>query len=580
VGHGIGLGMGMGGMDIASGIFSILPLLKILKGVGPGFAKGGIVPYGHLNDSFPAMLTSREFVVPEEKLDVLLKETPNAKHLKKTLTDQLPKLASGGVIPTGFPNDSYPALLTSGEIVVPPAKLTTGNDYAFKLLERLDKLITVTVTGNKDLLSKGWLEGKTSPLKITDKRITDLITGQPVKDTGRLGGQVDPAFVAEVVQKSMQRGMDPYTALAISHQETGGFKKDYMDNPFSILWPNPEELAKYDLDPIGYSLDFLADKLKLAEKLGKKTFAEQVQFFNGTGRIMPDTFGRPMKKVYGVDIPPEGISMKENPLYGKRVEDIRNNILLQNTDLVRLVDSVKKGKGQSISNPEDLMSLNTSLSQTSEWYKLATEGAMAFGTAMKVTAPMIQAQTQALTTQTTISKENPMISPVPIPKIPTLGSPNRLLENGLAPPPVMPTGNDAAMQIVSLLNGILGNQQQQQQQQQQTGKRVSRGNKIASGISKMLMNVLQGYVMGGPFGAILGGVSGLTGLFGMAQGGIIPAGYPNDTYPAMLSSHEAVIPLDKLNRRDDYEFEPVTFEIAGDRLEGILRKRMKKTSTY
>lgn len=32
---------------------------------------------------------------------------------------------------------------------------------------------------------------------------------------------------------------------------------------------------------------------------------------------------------------------------------------------------------------------------------------------------------------------------------------------------------------------------------------------------------------------------------GLAQGGIIPAGFPNDTFPAMLSSNEMVIPLDK-----------------------------------
>lgn len=31
----------------------------------------------------------------------------------------------------------------------------------------------------------------------------------------------------------------------------------------------------------------------------------------------------------------------------------------------------------------------------------------------------------------------------------------------------------------------------------------------------------------------------------LAQGGIVPAGFPNDTYPALLSSNEAVIPLDK-----------------------------------
>jgi hypothetical protein len=34
----------------------------------------------------------------------------------------------------------------------------------------------------------------------------------------------------------------------------------------------------------------------------------------------------------------------------------------------------------------------------------------------------------------------------------------------------------------------------------------------------------------------------------LAQGGIVPSGFPGDTYPALLSSNEAVIPLDKLSQ--------------------------------
>lgn len=35
----------------------------------------------------------------------------------------------------------------------------------------------------------------------------------------------------------------------------------------------------------------------------------------------------------------------------------------------------------------------------------------------------------------------------------------------------------------------------------------------------------------------------------MAEGGVVPRGYPNDTFPAMLSSGEAVIPLNRMERR-------------------------------
>jgi hypothetical protein len=42
-----------------------------------------------------------------------------------------PTFAEGGIVPAGFPNDTYPALLTSGESVIPPGHpLPTGNDGA------------------------------------------------------------------------------------------------------------------------------------------------------------------------------------------------------------------------------------------------------------------------------------------------------------------------------------------------------------------------------------------------------------------------------------------------------------------
>jgi len=81
---------------------------------------------------------------------------------------------------------------------------------------------------------------------------------------------------------------------------------------------------------------------------------------------------------------------------------------------------------------------------------------------------------------------------------------------------------------------------------------------------------------GGLFNLVKFGIPGL----GLAEGGIVPGGYPNDSYPAMLSSREAVIPLDNLQMSPQVLEGEVRFEIEGDRLVGILKKQGIKNSLY
>jgi len=81
--------------------------------------------------------------------------------------------------------------------------------------------------------------------------------------------------------------------------------------------------------------------------------------------------------------------------------------------------------------------------------------------------------------------------------------------------------------------------------------------------------------------AAKGAMAGMAALNmpGLAEGGQIPPGFPNDTYPALLSSGETVIPLDKI-KSQQMSFENVVFEIEGDRLVGILKKQNRKASIY
>jgi hypothetical protein len=69
-------------------------------------------------------------------------------------------------------------------------------------------------------------------------------------------------------------------------------------------------------------------------------------------------------------------------------------------------------------------------------------------------------------------------------------------------------------------------------------------------------------------------LGGILGDVGMADGGIVPSGYPNDTFPARLSTNEAVIPLNRIDQffsKGDKE-QKVVFHIDGRQLVGVLEK--------
>lgn len=73
----------------------------------------------------------------------------------------------------------------------------------------------------------------------------------------------------------------------------------------------------------------------------------------------------------------------------------------------------------------------------------------------------------------------------------------------------------------------------------------------------------------------------------LAGGGIVPPGYPGDTYPAWLSSNEAVIPLDKMHQYIEPSSQRIelvvsgTLEGQGDKMLAIInRAQRKRDRTY
>jgi len=64
----------------------------------------------------------------------------------------------------------------------------------------------------------------------------------------------------------------------------------------------------------------------------------------------------------------------------------------------------------------------------------------------------------------------------------------------------------------------------------------------------------------------------------MKEGGVVPPGYPNDTYPALLSSGERVTPPGRLDNLEQGGV--VEFKIKDDYLYGILERRGRKVKSY
>jgi hypothetical protein len=189
--------------------------------------------------------------------------------------------------------------------------------------------------------SKAAVAGKR--ITIKDNRSVDSVTGTPVDKVGRLGGTVDEDHIKQVVEKAKKHGIDPYTALAMNMQETS-FKDEYQDNPFMAILKDPTDLLTFQEDPIDYSMQKFSEKQDRAKKQGKSTDAELIQSWNGYGKISSDMGGN---KLYGIDISKEPLDMTKNPVYGKRIIDIRDNILKKNPDIVKLVDeNTTQRKGQ------------------------------------------------------------------------------------------------------------------------------------------------------------------------------------------------------------------------------------------
>lgn len=139
---------------IALGVAAVIAALMTSI---PKMKKGGVVPAGYPDDTFPAMLTSGEIVIPKEKYKKEFLDSPTMEEKVKELN--LPKFAKGGTIPAGYPNDSFPALLSSFEVVLPEDKYKA-------MIKLVNKAVKDSESPYKEYLDAPFIPHKPKELEI------------------------------------------------------------------------------------------------------------------------------------------------------------------------------------------------------------------------------------------------------------------------------------------------------------------------------------------------------------------------------------------------------------------------------
>ena len=175
-----------------------------------------------------------------------------------------------------------------------------------------------------------------------DERAIDSVSGKEVGAKNNFSTDADINLIKKITIEAKKRGIDPYTALAISMQETnlGKQKSGFQDIPEGNPLRMGADILDKNKDIMQQSMDFLKEKIDLAKRLGKKTDEDIIQAWNGYGKI--HKYSEDVSdKYYGIDVSKTPIDMNKNPIYGKRVVDLRDNVIKKNPDLMKLIEETQ-----------------------------------------------------------------------------------------------------------------------------------------------------------------------------------------------------------------------------------------------
>jgi len=251
---------------------------------------------------------------------------------------EIAKMQGGGQY--GYPQYQYGGEIDKAQLgsLISPVNMVTG---ALRLADFI-KGNGKNTSGKKEKITLNKiddLETKNNFINILDPRKKLLTSGQPLRsNVDLLNGRYNTNLLGKALTYAKTKNMskdDLMNLASMAFQETKWGRSD--DNIGHVLhdWEGDNKLEQF--------VNAYDSKMKQADRLKYKDPALRLQVYNGLGKIFPETeknyHGFRMKKIYGVPVPEEGIDMKKNPLYGKQILDVKNNVLAKSPEFMHYIDS-------------------------------------------------------------------------------------------------------------------------------------------------------------------------------------------------------------------------------------------------
>jgi len=207
----------------------------------------------------------------------------------------------------------------------------------------------------------------TTLIQLSDKRKINPATGTPYKTPGSKGIKANEEDVKAIISHAKAKGVDPKAALAIALQETN---MGQLDPNYGSAWSTfedeglPDDRNKY----ANVLAKAIKEKMAYAGELRGKGILPQgeeydLQTYNGLGKLSPTLrVGGKLQDAsyYGIPVTANSpLDLKKNPAYGKIVRQLRDEVIGNNPQILKLIESTPAyGQTAAAPNPAQKVMLS------------------------------------------------------------------------------------------------------------------------------------------------------------------------------------------------------------------------------